>query len=231
MVGYLPPPPASVAQPRRPFGSTPPNRSRVLAVGRPRRGPQAAGAGMWPWGGSVPTPASLGTPKPTLSISRLRPHSEARSPPRTAVLSVEAGRPSGLGCVVQVRDEATASQTTPTAPERKRTRLSALSPSLLAKLVLGSRWRGGSEPAVLTPCRPTAPTDAQSSPLDSASKKEITRQLQFDDEEPGEELESVTISRTRLERMLSSLRQLSRGTALPGELNTPDLLSSHLSHP
>ena len=75
--------PASASQSQRPFGSTPPNRSRVLAVGRPRRGPQAAGARMRRWLWSLLTSDESALPEASVCTSHPRADWEVLRPPHT----------------------------------------------------------------------------------------------------------------------------------------------------
>ena len=75
-----------------------------------------------------------------------------------------------------------------------------------------------------TPVRPTSRQDE----LDSASKKEITKQLQFGEAQEYrgglDAKEQITVSRGHLLSLMGSLRRLSRSTPQrPGEQRTPSL--------
>ena len=109
----------------------------------------------------------------------------------------------------------------------KRSRLVQLrSPGRIAALILGvlSPLKPSHDDSLATPVRPTSRQDE----LDSASKKEITRQLQFGEahEYRGGPVakDQITVSRGRLLSLLGSLRRLSRATPKrPSEQRTPSL--------
>ena len=136
----------------------------------------------------------------------LSPLSSDHQPPRT-----EAGRMT---------------DSSPSAPTKRSRFVQLRSPGGIAALILGvlSPLKPNHDDSLVTPVRPTSRQDE----LDSASKKEITRQLQFGEAQEYrgglDAKDQITVSRGRLLSLMGSLRRLSRATPKwPSEQRTPSL--------
>lgn len=112
------------------------------------------------------------------------------------------------------------------APTKRSRFVQLRSPGGIAALILGvlSPLKPSHDDSLATPVRPMSRQDE----LDSASKKEITRQLQFGEAQEYrgglDAKEQITVSRGHLLSLMGSLRRLSRATPKwPSEQRTPSL--------